>query len=153
MNQEHSGVSHYSHDIDLLIGRLNSISDENYYKKLGPYANVFPNPEENKIKWPEGANIPDEAHTPNNFPKQSSIQVHVIKLCDGCGTKETPPFNIHNWVTEGDEDYCQNCSYVPCHNCGCEVEHPDINHRDNCNRFNRKDGNCACPPCGCDCHA
>ena len=85
---------------------------------------------------------------------ESSKQINIIRICDGCGARDNVILGHgHNdeWATEGDEDYCPDCSYYSCANCECEPDYPETDHQTNCKRMSNQ-GNCTCPPCGCDCH-
>jgi len=87
-----------------------------------------------------------------NSWRESSKQLHILTICDGCGAKNNNSLDPYNeWVNEGSEDYCPDCAYDLCHNCNCNDYYPEIDHLSSCNRFD-KGGNCSCPPCGCDCH-
>jgi len=84
---------------------------------------------------------------------KNSSKVNVLTVCDGCGAKSQDNYNPFNeeWESEGDKDYCPECAYKPCYGCDCDDDYPEIDHLSSCRRF-EKSGNCACPPCGCDCH-
>lgn len=90
----------------------------------------------------------------NGDQHTAGISINITRTCDGCGAQEHSNGGhslSHGWENDGDNDYCPDCSYFPCPNCDCDPDLAGIDHRSNCgSRFTG--GNCACPPCGCDCH-
>jgi hypothetical protein len=87
-----------------------------------------------------------------NLQKNANIVIKPVRICDDCGTIDPLVNNRFDskWHSFEDEDYCPKC-YNDCFNCGCETSYADPDHGPRCNAF-KNGGNCACPPCGCNCH-
>ena len=86
---------------------------------------------------------------------EKSKNINILKLCSGCGARDNIVLgkiaHVDDWAEEDGKDYCPDCSYLPCDNCGCDSDYPEPEHGSNCKRFVNT-GNCTCPPCNCYCH-
>ncbi len=89
----------------------------------------------------------------NNLPnKMANIVIKPVRVCDNCNKIDPLINNKFNpsWASYDNEDYCADC-HNDCENCECETNFANPDHLINCKADNNG-GNCACPPCGCDCH-